>query len=357
MPNDISVFAAGICGFSALPDRWSTWLLGAVPRGLVALYGRKIDVIFATFPIASAVLIGLVLHLITGKPLVVDFRDSMTEDGYPRDPRTRRLHRWMESLAIRHASVIVFTTESTRRMYLDRYPGLAPDKCVVIANGFDEEDFANLALGSAGSRPAGQAVRLVHAGVIYTDDRDPRCFFKALSRLKAEGIIGSHNLKIDLRASGSEGYYSALLQELNIQDLVHLLPALSHEDALQDLAGADGLLLFQAASCNHQIPAKVYEYFRFEKPVLALTNALGDTAALLKEVGGATISRTGRRERYLSGPSPILSNPSSQGHTHGRIRRRCRNYTRRNGAAELARQLDKLFTPEVRQRELTPVKD
>jgi hypothetical protein len=48
-------------------------------------------------------------------------------------------------------------------------------------------------------------------------------------------------------------------------------------------------LLLQAGCCDHQVPAKAYEYLRLNKPVLALTTMTGDTAALLQEVGGATI--------------------------------------------------------------------
>ena len=226
-------------------------------------------------------------------------------------------------------------------MYLERYPDVAPGKCVIIANGYDEEDFAQLGVIPAARRTSGRPVRLVHAGLIYTDDRDPRFFFRALSRLKAAGMISAHNLQVDLRASGSEDYYSGLLQELNISDLVHLLPALPHQGALEDLAGADGLLLFQAASCNHQIPAKVYEYFRFGKPVLALTSASGDTAALLKEVGGATIVELDD-ENAIFQSVPRFIRSVEQGTHPLPDSRKMRKYTRRSETAELARQLDKL---------------
>ncbi len=53
-----------------------------------------------TYPIATAVLIGYFLHVLSGKPWIVDFRDSMTEEGYPQDPRTRRIYRWIERKAI-----------------------------------------------------------------------------------------------------------------------------------------------------------------------------------------------------------------------------------------------------------------
>jgi hypothetical protein len=57
----------------------------------------------------------------------------------------------------------------------------------------------------------------------------------------------------------------------------------------QDAAEADCLLLVQAACCDHQIPAKAYEYLRLNKPILALTTHTGDTARLLNEAAGATV--------------------------------------------------------------------
>ena len=60
--------------------------------------------------------------------------------------------------------------------------------------------------------------------------------------------------------------------------------------ALAEQLAADGLLLFQAANCNHQIPAKLYEYLRAGRPILALTDAAGNTAATLR---GAPLNHTG----------------------------------------------------------------
>jgi hypothetical protein len=51
------------------------------------------------------------------------------------------------------------------------------------------------------------------------------------------------------------------------------------------MLAADGLLLLQAGNCNHQIPAKLYEYLRAGRPVLALTDPAGDTAATLRQAG------------------------------------------------------------------------
>lgn len=271
---------------SALPDRWVTWALGAIPAGALEIYRNKIDVILTTFPIASAVLIGYLLHRITGVPWVADFRDSMTEKDYPHDPHIRRAYCWLEKKAVRHASRLIFTAESTREMYLARYPELSPERCIVIANGYDEKDFTGLA--APGPRRDFR-LRIQHSGLIYPHERNPIPFFKALSRLKADGRIEAPSLSVELRACGNEEPFKEAVRELGIQDMVHFLPALPYGQALQDCSESDALLLLQGASCDHQIPAKAYEYLRLGKPILALASSTGDTAKLLGECGGATI--------------------------------------------------------------------
>ncbi len=274
----------------ALPDRWVSWCLFAVPSGLISILRNRPDLIFTTFPIATAVLIGLILHRITRIPWVVDFRDSMTEDEYPLDPQTRNIYRWLESQAVRHGSLFLFTAPQTIEMYLNRYPRLAPEKCVLLRNGFDENDFASLQITQPEPVPKSRPLRILHAGLLYPQERDPRPFFQALYRLKNEGRITASTLRIDLRASGEEKYYRDLLDKLGIQDIVHLLPPISYQSVLLEGATADALLVMQGVTCNHQIPAKVYEYMRLRRPILALTTNEGDTAALLREVGGATIT-------------------------------------------------------------------
>jgi hypothetical protein len=47
----------------------------------------------------------------------------------------------------------------------------------------------------------------------------------------------------------------------------------------------------QASNCNAQIPAKIYEYLRAGKPILGLTDPLGDTADVLRRAGLHDIAR------------------------------------------------------------------
>jgi glycosyltransferase involved in cell wall biosynthesis len=270
----------------ALPDRWATWCFGAVLAGFQLLRKQKCDVILSTFPIASAILIGWLLHRVSGKPWIVDFRDSMTEPDYPRDPLTWKVYRWLEKLAVRDAERLIFTASSAVRMYVDRYPALPPDRCSLILNGYDEEDFRDLVVSTGVPK---KPIRLVHMGLLYPIERDPRPFFRAVAQLQKDGTLDASQLRIELRASGFESMYGPMIRAEGLENLVHLLPPLPYREALQNAADADGLLLFQAACCDHQIPAKLFEYLRTAKPILAVTSHTGDTAAILKQSGGATI--------------------------------------------------------------------
>jgi glycosyltransferase involved in cell wall biosynthesis len=274
---------------SALPDRWVTWLLGAVPAGVRLARRFQPELIWSTYPIATAHLIAFVLHRLTRIPWVADFRDPMSEDDFPRDVTTRRVNRWIESQAARFASLLVFTTDSARTMCLRRYPRLRPEQCLVIANGYEEADFQALGESPRLSEASARVFRLVHSGLIYPEDRDPRPLFRALATLKRKGVVDRGTFQVALRASGYEDYYGALVKDHDLADMVQLLPPLPYHQALAECARASGLLLLQGPSCNAQVPAKAYEYLRVGKPIFALTPTNSDTGTLLARCGGATL--------------------------------------------------------------------
>src|SRR5262249_4637892 len=156
--------------WAALPDRYVTWWLGAVPAGLRLIKRLRPQVIWSTFPVATAHLIGLTLHRITGIPWVADFRDSMTEEDYPTDPLQRRAHIWIERRVVAEASRLVFTARSAVAMYRSRYPNLGSERCARIANGYDEKDFEALVSSAAVVRLSDRPLRLIHSGLIYPEE-------------------------------------------------------------------------------------------------------------------------------------------------------------------------------------------
>jgi glycosyltransferase involved in cell wall biosynthesis len=326
---------------TALPDAWASWSLGAIPSALRFMRRTKTDAVFTTFPIATSVWIGLVLHRLTGKPWIVDFRDSMTEEHYPSDPTTWRVWRWLERQAIRRASLLLFTAESAIRMYRQRYPELSEKKCVLLPNGYDEEDFAALPAASAAPLNSGAPVQLLHSGLVYPEERDPRPFFRALARLKRDGKISRETVQVNFRACGFEPFYAKQIAELGIEEVVCLLPRIPYMQALREYVASDALLLMQAKNCDHQIPAKAYEYFRLGKPILGLTTENGDTGMLLRQVGGSTIIDLADEDAIYRGLPAFLAAVKERRHATPSADI-ARSFSRRSLTQQLVVHLDQL---------------
>ncbi len=273
---------------TALPDRWASWALGAVPLGFFMIRRYRPGVLWSTYPVATAHLIGYVLARLTGIPWVADFRDPLGQEGYPADPRTRRAYWALERRVVRRARACVFTTPGTARVYRERYPTEPESKWWVIENGFDETSFREAERLVGGDDREGP-VRLVHSGLLYPGERNPLPFFAALGRLVREGRLSRDGLRVVLRGSGHEDRYGRAIREHGVEHIVSLAPSVPYREALAEMMSAGGLLLFQGPTCNDQIPAKAYEYIRAGRPVLALTDPAGDTARLLGRAGAPAV--------------------------------------------------------------------
>lgn len=304
----------------AVPDRWATWFPGGVISGLRLVRRYRPDVIWSTFPIATAHLIAWAISRLTGIPWIADCRDPITEPGYEHRPA----HLWLERKVVQRAARISFTTPSTLRLYAERYPGIPGNRWVELPNGYDEDIFQSV--GTVPPRAGGGPVRLLHSGVIYPAERDPRTFFEAVSRLKTSGVVNAGSLRVVLRATGHDEIFRPVLARLDVADIVELAGAIPYREALREMQQADGLLVFQAANCNIQIPAKAYEYLRAGRPILAVTDAQGDTAAMLRHAGAGTIVAiddvgaiaTGLREflaQIRDGTSPLPSEAVVSGYS------------------------------------------
>lgn len=282
----------GICGrypeIIALPDRWISWWLFAVPAGLSLIRRHQPEVIWSTFPIATAHLIGLTLQRLTGLPWVADFRDPMLQDKFPKTRLQRKAYQWIEHQAITRCDKATFTTQGALESYQKRFPEALHHKFAVIENGYDEESFHN---PEAAAPPATRSVKtescitLLHSGVLYAEGRNPTAFFGAISALKKQGRISAASFRVTLRAPGEIPHFRNLVKTCEVEDIVSIEPPVSYQEALREMLAVDGLLIFQGTPFNTQIPAKIYEYFRARKPIFGLLDPVGETAKVLDAAG------------------------------------------------------------------------
>ena len=273
----------------ALPDVWIGWLPWAVAAGRRLSQSDPFELVYSTSPHATAHLIALRIARRTRVPWVADFRDPWfevpAEPGAPNGALFRRLDRILERTVIESCDAVVTTTAQLRDMLRLRYPTQPAAKFTAILNGYDETDFAAL----PGETRAGTALVVVHAGTINAEFRDPRPFFAAVRRCIDAGVIEPDRVRVKFLGGGpfaeSPGL-KATVAQLGLEEIIEFVPRLPYAESLRELARADLLLLLQfSPDTSGLVPAKLYEYLRTGKPVIALVPQ-GATQEILSVVGG-----------------------------------------------------------------------
>lgn len=266
--------------FTARPDRWASWRIDGVRRGLRLLKRVPHHAIWSTYPIPTAHAIGAALARRSGLPWIADFRDPMVQPGYPADPVTRAQWQTLEAQTCHDARIVTVTTPGTRRDMQQRHPGARVE---LMENGYDEASFADVSARSDEPLNPG-ALTLLHSGIVYPWERDPTQLIEALAQLRQLGL-NEQRLRLRFRAPVHAELITDLATRHGVSGMVEVLPAVAYRAALEEMQRADGLLVMQAANCNAQVPAKVYEYLRAGPKIITLAAPEGDTAQVLREAG------------------------------------------------------------------------
>jgi glycosyltransferase involved in cell wall biosynthesis len=321
--------------FMALPDPIAAWIPAGILTGINLIRRHKIDIVFSTYPISGAHVIGRIVSRMTRRPWVADFRDHMWDETSQLSSSELKLRQMIESATARCANHIVVTTDGMRRLFLDRYQELADDRVSVIENGFDEYDFENITISKQANKPC----RLIHAGLLEPSFRDPIPFFHAVKL--SENKINQDDVVVDLLAPGNEEKYQQEIVRLGLSNLIRILPAVPYHEGLKKMAEADVLLLFQGPGYNELIPAKLYEYFRIGRPILAFAPEDSDTARLIRCLHAGEIVPIDRSQAIANVLAEWIRN-IRQGFSLPAIRpEKIAKFSRKSQAAALAKKFEK----------------
>lgn len=340
-----------------LPDRWQTWIISAVPAGMTLIRRHRPQVIWSTYPIASAHWVGYFLHKLSGIPWIADFRDPMVERDSrsgqlaPAWPAMRNARLAIESRAAMHAAALTFCTAGALQICAQRYPSADANGWQVVPNGFDETAFQAAERQSGGDdASARDTITLLHSGTIYpTPDRDPSVFFRALKRVLSDRPSSARKVKIVLRASSVAEHYAPLIRQLNLENAIFFESALPYESALREMLSVDGLMIFQGYTSNPAIPAKLYEYFRARRPILALADLEGETARLVRVEAAGEIAALDEEDAIVTGLSKFLHD-IERGQSKIMPADRVPCFERAGSVARFARLFDNVVTPSDAKR-------
>lgn len=224
---------------------WLSWLKG-IPLA------RARDVIYASCSPFSSALAGCALKRVSGKPLVVDFRDPWSLNPY-RDHISfhEGAVRFLERFVLRNCDVLILNTEGTEELYRKHYPEWQ-SKIVYIPNGYD--------VLTPVEKSVGPTFRIMHIGNFY-GSRGPDALLESLSEISDRAI---EFVQVGLSSP-------ALERAKNVN--VRVIPSVPRERALELMKTASLLYLKQGVEAGSphyvSVAAKTYEYLATGLPVLA----------------------------------------------------------------------------------------
>lgn len=280
-------------GWLAMPDRFNGWLLTGYRPALATLRRQRFDLLYSTQPVPTAHLLAWRLRRATGLPWVADFRDPWVEGTIT--GLRGRVERWLERRVILAADRVICNTPRMREDFLGRYPDVPAERFVVITNGYDEADFVGL------PSPAEEGpFSIVYPGIVDPGNRNPLPIIEAIGLAVRSGGISSTDLSLSFLGGGSFLFSEAVeraIREWGLEKVtVRIKERIPYRESLRRLAQADVLVVLsepvgngpgieaEKAYTQMMVPAKVYEYLRLGRPILAL---VGDGAVrdLLESVG------------------------------------------------------------------------
>ncbi|MGH9632975.1 MAG: glycosyltransferase [Bryobacteraceae bacterium] len=249
-------------------DPGITWVPRAVSYASRWARNGSRPVLLSTAPPATTHLAALWLKRRYGMPWIADFRDPMF--GNPFRPRSQNVDARIEPFIFRHADAVIANTDTVAEMWKERYPQWK-QKIHLLWNGFDPEEV----LEARPIPPHHDQKVLSHVGVIY-GERDPSPLLIAFDRLVSQGVLDPRKVRIQLVGPmmlklEKEG---TILQRLKSQGCLEIVnKRIPQAEAQQIITIADYLLLLDVTNQEKglQVPAKLFEYIRIGRPVLACT--------------------------------------------------------------------------------------
>lgn len=221
---------------------------------------------------------GRLVSRATGLPFVMDMRDPWSLQPWLREsvasPLWYRRAEACERACIEQATLIVANTEPARDALASGYPA-ARDRIITVMNGSDDDPLP----------PHRHSDRFTigYAGTIYLD-RDPLLLFRAAAQVITAEALTPQQFGIDILGRFAAEEHVPLLgmaTREGIADYVTVEPPRPQQAALEFLAGASMLVIFPGSN-TLAIPAKVFEYIRFDSWLLTIAEPASGIAQLLR---------------------------------------------------------------------------
>jgi glycosyltransferase involved in cell wall biosynthesis len=257
----------------AVPDGKIRWLLPAVRRGVQIARQYPLEACLSVSPRPTTHFVAYKLARRLNIPWVADFAlpwsDAYWLNGRPRF--VERLDRKLEKLVVRFAGHVTVAYAEIARSLSARY-GVAEEKISVIPTGFEDELFTG-----PGPKTAAK-LTVIYAGNHFCEEgRHGECFLTAIDEWI--DLNPSLEKRVEFVFLGKRD--EDLLRQwakMAHRDVIRVAPFTSHRACIQAILASQMCVV---NAVGNRIPAKVYEYMRAGKWILALTTPGSDLAGLV----------------------------------------------------------------------------
>ena len=240
------------------------WSIRVKKHALKNLKNENFDFIFCSYPSFASPLGGIKLKKMgIGNKLIVDFRDPILSQKTSKF----NLKYLLQEYIIKNSDLMTFISAGVQNQVDNK---IVNTKNLIAPNGFDPQDIKNIKLDNNKNKDK-KILRFVYTGAIYGGKRDLRPFFAAISEI--EPSLKDAKQKIRFEYAGREGdLFLSQATEYNLQSYVVDHGQLSRLDALRLQQESDICLLATWNTTFEQgaLTGKIFEYFMFKKPILAI---------------------------------------------------------------------------------------
>lgn len=255
------------------PDAQIGWYRAATRAGARLFSSRSFDLVYASAPPFTGLLVASELARRYAVPWVAEFRDLWTDNHAYRFPAARRhVERRLETRTLRSAAGAVTVSEGLAARLAARFS----NPVEVIYNGFDPEDVPHG--GEERFEPRGLPLLIVYTGSVYAEHYALETFWRALRVLApAPGEIALRFCGRNLSAAQAGAVRAGL------GHLAEFMGTLPRDRALALQRAADVLLFFPWTGPGEAgvYTTKLFEYLGARRPVLGVGRPDSDAGRLI----------------------------------------------------------------------------
>lgn len=266
-----------------VPDHYRHWAMTTARQAIKQDYFRKNDLLVTFGQPMSDHLAGLKIKRAIGLPWVAHFSDPWFDSPYRgRWPLVSRLNQYEEREVVAAADRVIFTSEETLELVMDKYPRAWRARTRILPHAFDSSLYREA---------SGERARFLirHLGALRKP-RTPDALLKGLQHLALTRPDFLSRIQVEL--------IGRVESDMNLERLGLDLPVgtfkvtrpVDYMTSLRMMSESDLLLVLDAPfDTSVFLPSKLIDYIGAGRPILAVTPQ-GTSAELVSQLGGWTVA-------------------------------------------------------------------